>query len=195
MPKLERIPAEKATLAQLREFVDLENLDVTSEEKKSKERLLAKIEQAGIAAGGIYVAVGEVAAPLPVSPMAQTSWDKDREKWCRVRVPPASEGKPDVPAWVGHNGVPIRIPRNKFIHVRERYLEALKDTVATVPVHTFGEDGIREDREQMAQIEQVPYSFFGFTGYCDEGPPPPEHVEAGDLVVKAKVAPSVEPPQ
>ena len=184
MPKLNRIPIEDATLVQLRDYVDLENLDVTASDKSTKARLVAKIEQAGL--GGKIVVVEEDEPSHSAFPgRTNDIWDDDLEKWCRIRIALDILGKKrDTPVWLSCNGVAITVPRNRNVHIKGRYMEVLQHSVSSRPSQQFDSDGVAKDTPETAErvtVEQYSYSFLGYTGYVNDGHP--KYVEEGDIVI------------
>lgn len=151
----ERIPTDKATLQQLRDFAEV-IMGLELAERETKQTILGKLAAAGFTGESVpAVGAAPVAAtsrPASTGPgnrrMRPGTEDSAAPVWeVQILIPTSSEPGGDEPVPVGVNGRVMYIPRGEPVWVNETYVEALNNAERYVyEPYTEGMGGLSTPR-------------------------------------------------
>lgn len=170
-PRLKKIPIEEATYQQLLEYADLENLELSPNERRSRDKIAARLQVSGAAAGGITVFNSD--SQLGFKPGEKIEWDENREKWVRIRIQLDQGESKDAPVFCQVNDDTVYVPRGKDVVVRQRFVRMLQNSIEERVNQRFNSKGLvdKEVGDERVQVERYPHSIHSFHGFVDEGPP------------------------
>ena len=195
---LQRIPRDEATIEQLIEFIEISNLEITSQSsKRSREDLYALMDTAQIGREGIVIS--SVLAPASVDTedlLDREDWDEGKERWGLIRLQLDEKAKDDggdrlSAVFVGVNEESIYLPRALRILVRERFIHNLMNAVVMKKVQG-GENAegkaMKFSEAKVVPTQTYPMNFYGWKGYVRDGVPkglPPDVKVCGGVSVSS----------
>lgn len=184
---LEKRPLEEATLQEMIDFADLENLEVSAKARRTKAALAEEIRLAGF---GPEITVMRADALLQQTAPGQMStaldqWDgaDETERWVMFQLMADGTDTSPVAAGVGMDRVILR--RGVVVVCRERFFERIRDAKDRHRAQKIDEAG--KPTQKFAEVpvmtvQRYPYTYLGVVGYVKDGPPDQQRLPAGTEV-------------
>ena len=185
---LQKIAVAEATAAQLTEFLLLHGINVPRRIRENREELVA-LHARGKMPDPIYAS--EDSPPETGSEtfsgedLLNKPFDIENEKWVAAKISPDSQGKNTHSAvFLAVNGQRVRLRRGIITVFRERFYRVLANAKET-RYSQATQDGVPTKFADAieTQVERFPHQFMGVKGLVKDGPPHPDALPAGALVV------------
>lgn len=187
MPSLKTIlqkrPLADATLAEMLEFVELENIEVAPKDKRSKASLAEVIRLAGC---GDEITVLRADAALALQPnKAHTALDRwdgqdETERWVMFQL--MSDGTDTAPVYAGVGIESVYLRRGVVVVCRERYFDRIaeaKERHREQKMNEVGAPAQHFSEVPVIEVQRYPFTFLGTLGYVKDGPPSKDSMPHG----------------